>query len=278
MAWTSRMSTALTAMSVRPRRPAAVERGVDGAGRQDRRDRAAGRSTTLRRSAPGASSRPGRRRPHRRPADRGRRRGPPGRPAGSQVASSVRIVPRPSATASSRPAQVDHDRSLEALGPRRPREPAEQCRAAAQLDPQVHHDALALGIDGGVGDLGECLAQVVGDRPVEAAAAGRRRVVAHAPQRLVAFEGHRLDVESRAFGVEAGEVAHDVVGRRRRGLGADRRCDRGPRTSGGRRRGSGACGAPRPSPRRPRGSPGGRARPAAARPDRGDRAGPSRRR
>ena len=110
------------------------------------------------------------------------------------------------------------------MGAGRTREPAEQCRAAAQLDPQVHHDAFAFGVDGGVGDLGECLTQVVGDRPVEAAAAGRRRVVAHAPQRLVAFERHRLDVEPCAFGIEAGEVAQDVVGRWRRGS-ADHRCD-----------------------------------------------------
>ena len=147
---------------------------------------------------------------------------PSGPPAGSQVASSVRIVPRPSRHRLEQARQVDHDRSLEALGPGRPRQPAEQRRATAQLDPQVHHDAFPLGIDGGVGDLGERLAQVVGDRPVEAAAAGRRRVVAHAPQRLVAFERHRLDVEPCAFGIEAGEVAHDVVGRRCRAGGRSR--------------------------------------------------------
>ena len=37
--------------------------------------------------------------------------------------------------------------------------------------------------------------------------AGRRRVVAHAPERLVALERHRLDVEPGPFGVEAGEIA-----------------------------------------------------------------------
>ena len=170
MAWTSRMSTALTAMSVRPRRPAAVSAvwtapvaRIDGIGSRsiDHAASVSTRSVVSPRAAATASA-----------ASRSRAAPrPSGPPAGSQVASSVRIVPRSIGHRREQARQVDDDRSLEALGPGRPRQPAEQCRAAAQLDPQVHHHALALGIDGGVGDLGECLAQVVGDRPVEAAAA-----------------------------------------------------------------------------------------------------------
>ena len=63
---------------------------------------------------------------------------------------------------------------------------------------------------------------MVGDRPVEATTTGRRRVVAHAPQRLVAFERHRLDVEPCPFGVEAGEIAQDVVGGGSGSAGRDR--------------------------------------------------------
>jgi hypothetical protein len=93
--------------------------------------------------------------------------------------------------------------------------------AALQAVPgaQVHHHALTLWIDRRVGDLGEGLAEMVGDRPVESPTTGRRGVVAHAPQRLVALERHRLDIEPGSFCVETGEVTQDVVGRRRRGRG-----------------------------------------------------------
>ena len=107
--------------------------------------------------------------------------------------------------------QVDDDRPLQAHGPWRARRPAEQRRPPAELHPKVHDHALAFRVDRRVRDLGEGLAEVVGDRPVEPAATRRRGVVAHAPERLVALERHRLDVEPGAFRVEAGEVAQDVV-------------------------------------------------------------------
>ena len=110
------------------------------------------------------------------------------------------------------PVEVDDDRPCQAHGPWPARRSTEEGRPAAELDPQVHDDALALRVDRRVRDLGERLAQVVGDGPVEPGAAGRRRVVAHAPERLVGLERHRLDVEAGAFGVEAGEIAQDVVG------------------------------------------------------------------
>ena len=85
--------------------------------------------------------------------------------------------------------------------------PPSSARPTAQFHPQVHDRPFALRVDGRVGDLGERLAQVVGDGTIQPAAAGRRRVVAHAPERLVGLERHRLDVETGTFGVQAGQVA-----------------------------------------------------------------------
>ena len=173
------------------------------------------------------------------------------------------------------PVDVHDDRSLKAHRLRPARRAAQECRPTAELDPQVHDDALALRVDGRVRDLGEGLAEVVGDRSVEAGTAGRRRVVAHAPQRLVRLERHRLDVEPGAFGVEAGEVAQDVVGRRG-GRRPGRRCEPVLVRSVAARRGSGTSAGRAPSPRCPRGWPAGPARPAAARPGRAGHGGRSR--
>ena len=82
----------------------------------------------------------------------------------------------------------------------------EQRRPATEFHPEVHDDPLAFRIYRRIGDLRERLAEVVGDGPVEPGAAGRRGVVAHAPERLVGFERHGLDVETGAFGIEAREV------------------------------------------------------------------------
>src|SRR5204862_6651090 len=87
------------------------------------------------------------------------------------------------------------------------RQPAEERRPAAELDAEIHDDALALRVDRRIRDLREGLAKVVGDRSIEAAAAGRRRVVAHAPERLMALDGHGLDGEPGALGAEARQVA-----------------------------------------------------------------------
>ncbi len=198
---------------VRPTaKPGVRQRRMDRAGRQDRRDRQAvdrpagiGQQEHL-----GAATR--------------RRDGIGREPVerrGQAVGTGLRVPGRiervdPRAAVADRGEQageVDHDRALEARGPWRTRRSAEQRGPATQLDPQVHDHALALRVDGRVGHLGERLAEVIRDRPVEAAAARGRRVVAHAPQRLVTLERHRLDVEPGALGVEAGEVAHDVVGR-----------------------------------------------------------------
>ena len=214
MAWTSRMSTALTARSVRPRRPAAVSAvwtapvaRIDGIGRRSS-DQAASvrtRSWAPRRDAVTASA-----------ASRSSARGKTVRARLRIPGRIERAHGRPAAAGSHRveqPVEVDHDRPGQADRPWAARWTAEERRSPAELDPKVHHDPFAFGIDGRVRHLGERLAEMVGDRPVEPAATGRRRVVAHAPQRLVAFERHRLDVEPGTLGVKAGEIAQDMVGR-----------------------------------------------------------------
>ena len=193
---------------VRPAAQAGLgQRRVDGAGGQDRRDRQPVEDEARRRRARGPRPRPRRRR-----TAVGGEPLEGGLEAGRAVGRRPRRVepPDPLAAVAQRVEQaveVGDDRPVEAQRPRAARRAAEQRRPPAELDPQVHHDPLALGVDRRVRDLGERLAEVVGDRPVEAAAAGRRRVVAHAPERLVALERHRLDVEPGALGVEAGEVA-----------------------------------------------------------------------
>ena len=120
--------------------------------------------------------------------------------------------------------QVGDHRATQPQGPGFPRHAAEQRRAPPELDAQVHHDAFPFGVDRRVRHLGERLAEVIGDRSVEAAATGGRRVVAHAPQWFMPLERHRLDVQAGALGIEAGQVPKGVgspgVARGDRGLGA----------------------------------------------------------
>ena len=208
------MSAASTTMSVRPRRPASVRAvwtapaaRIDGIGSRSTDKRRVADDEDLDARFRGRRPRPGPARRARRPA----RRAPA---AAGQVASSVRTRAPRSRSASRSPARSATIGPLQPERPRSARRAAEQRRPATQLDPQVHDDPLALRVDGRVGDLRERLAQVVGDRPVEAAATGRRRVVAHAPQRLVRLERHRLDVEPGSLGVEARQVAAGVVERR----------------------------------------------------------------
>ena len=53
--------------------------------------------------------------------------------------------------------------------------------------------------------------QVVGNGPIQAAPPGCGRVVAHAPERLVRFQHHRLDVQAGPLSVQANEIARDVI-------------------------------------------------------------------
>ena len=81
------------------------------------------------------------------------------------------------------PVQLDHPGRLRLL--------AEQGPAAAEQGPARQHVTLAQVVDGGVGDLGEALAQEVADRPGGGPEHGRGRVVAHGGGRLLAGGGHR---------------------------------------------------------------------------------------
>ncbi len=110
---------------------------------------------------------------------------------------------------------VPHDRAGEVdRSPATGRDPAQQRRARPELDGQVHHGALALGIDRRVRHLGERLAKMVGDRTIHPSESRQRRVVAHAPERLVTLEGHGPDVQAKPLRVQTGE---EPDGRGRRG-------------------------------------------------------------
>ncbi len=173
--------------------------------------------------------------------------------------------------------QIHHDRACQANGPWPARRPAKHRRPSTELHPQVHDGALALRVDRRIRDLRECLAQVIGHRAVEPASARGRRVVAHAPERLVRLERHRLDVQAGSFRVQAGEIARSVPS-----APDASRWPRLPPRTGRRgpdvaRRGSASSEAPRPWPRHPRGSRGGAAPRAAVRPAPGARDERSRR-
>ena len=203
------------------------ECGVDRPGSQDRRhgepvERRAGVGQDDDcDAAPGPPRRPRAR------ADRGQSRAGRairGVPGGVEDPDPRAILPN----GREQPVEVDDDRSIEPDRPRSAGKATEQRRAAPELDPHVHHDPLTFGVDRRVGDLRECLAEMVGDGSVEPTATRCRRVVAHAPERLVALERHRLDVEPGPFGVEAREVAEGVLlgrDRRRRRARPDRRLD-----------------------------------------------------
>ena len=188
------------------------ERGVDGAGGEDRRDRqsragerAVRQDDELRARAGGGDRGLGE-------SIEGRREAVwsfAGRPGRFQPADPARErVEERVAVGDDRAVQADRPRAAADA-----RRAAEQRRPPAEVDPQVHDGLLALRVDRRVRDLGERLAEVVGDRPVDAAQGRGRRVVAHRPERLVGLDDHRLDVEAGLLGVEPGEVAE----RRRRG-------------------------------------------------------------
>ena len=195
------MSAASTTRSVRPRRPASLSAAstapaarIEGIGsRSNPKPRSLRTSSSARpRAAPTASA-----------ARRSRAvESPAGPSIAGHVASSRRIGPPNARSRAGRSARNGRSRRIvrEAGG-----RPAEQRRPPPELDPQVHDRPFPLGIDRRVRHLGERLAEMVGDRPVDPAETRRRRVVAHAPQRLVALESHRPDVEPGVLGVEAGE-------------------------------------------------------------------------
>ena len=103
------------------------------------------------------------------------------------------------------------------------------------MDAEVNDEPLALGVDRRVRHLGEGLLEVIGGAARHAPVGRRRRVVAHAPERLATVEGHRPEVEAEPLGVQAGEIpttgrrlgdpkrrAGPTAARRRRPAAADR--------------------------------------------------------
>ena len=108
------------------------------------------------------------------------------------------------------PGQVCDHRACEADSASPARNPAEQRRAASEVHPEIHDEALAFGVDRWICDLGERLLQVIGGPTVDSRQGGRRGVVAHAPQRLVLVDDHRPEVEAQALGIEPDEEAPAV--------------------------------------------------------------------
>ncbi len=183
------------------------ERGMDRADGEDRRDRqpVEGERPVRQEDDIGPSAgRCDRRRGHVVEGGREPRRPVRRIPRRIEAEETVRVAP---VERGFEAVEIGDDRSLQPQRPRSGRPAAEQRGAPAEVDPEVHDDPLALGIDRRVGDLGERLAEMVDHSSVERAPAGRRRVVAHAPQRLVALERHRPDVEPEPLGVEPDEVA-----------------------------------------------------------------------
>ena len=187
----------------------------------------------------------GLRRARRRRVGRARPRARRRRSAAGHVASSRRTA-RCGARERPRTASSSPSRSTTTGRPSRtvsaPRgHAAQERRPAAELHLEVHDRAFALGVDRRVGDLGERLAEVVAGGTRDARPPGERRVVAHAPQRLVRVERHRPHVEAQLLGVQPEQVAQ---GGGRRGDALGRRGGGSVGGGVGRRHGNqGHCGA-----------------------------------
>ena len=246
-AWTSRMSAASRTMSVRPRRPASVNAActapaasTDGTGRRPGSGTRSDTSTATApvRAAPTAAS-----------ASRDNAASSPSGPASARPGRIERDhAPRAEATQRARrPGRSATIGRLSRIDRPRRRRPAEQRRAPPDMDPEIDDEPLPLGVDRRVRDLGERLLEMIGGSSLDAAVTGRRRVVAHAPERLVTLARHRPDVEPEALGIESrqvpatgrGVVRAEVVDRARQLVleGGARQLvrDPGPRQRAGRR-------------------------------------------
>ncbi len=219
------------------------ERGVDGARGEDRRDGQSGRFVEARRGVgqhDDLGARPGRveggrREPVQRSLEPGLARG--GGPGGVEPADRAVRGAGPRADRVEEPVEVDDDRAADPDRRGAGRHAAQEGRPPTELHLEVHDRALALGIDRRVGDLGERLPEVVGDGSRDPAASGQRRVVAHAPQRLVAVDGHRPHVEAQLLGIQPVEIAQGgggSIGVGRCGVGGCRRLAVGGHGRGGR--------------------------------------------
>ena len=198
------------------------QRGVDGARGEDRRDRQAlerpggvGQRRGPRRRAAAAATASA--------ASRSSAAARPSGPvAGSQVASSVRTATGRRRRGPRRAARRGRRRSA-APGGRSAAPRGGPPRSAGRRPSSTRRSMTIRSRSGSIGGFvtwANAWRRWSATGRSSAAAAGRRRVVAHAPQRLVAFERHRLDVEPGTLGVEPGEVAQRR-GRRRRPGRAD---------------------------------------------------------
>ena len=102
----------------------------------------------------------------------------------------------------------------------------EQRTAAPQVHRQRHDPRLAQGIDGGIRDLGEPLAQVSVDARARAREGWNRRVVPHAPDGVGAGRRHGLEYVAQVLEAVAERTLarHEILRRRGgRGIGPDGR-------------------------------------------------------
>ena len=241
-------------MSVRPRSPASVSAvwtaptaRIEGTGSRSVDSDA---SLTRRISTPRLARRD--RHPPRAPRVPRRGRGRRRRPARSHRARA-RAARRPAATSSRPSRSATTGRSSRSVRGERGGPPSSAGRRPSSTRRSMTTRSRS-GSMARVRDLGERLAEVVGHRSVQSARDRGRRVVAHAPERLVTFERHRLDIEPCLLGVEPGDsAAGRTSGPRPRSPRQPRRCR--PRGSDAAGRGSAGGGGRAPWHRCPRGSP-----------------------
>ena len=112
-----------------------------------------------------------------------------------------------------RPALVVEDRGVDDDRVGRVRRRCQEIRPATDSHGQRHDGALALRVDRRIRDLGKRLAQERRDATRPARQRRDRRVVAHAPDRLVRLGRHRPDDLLHDLGVQPERDPHPFVGR-----------------------------------------------------------------
>ena len=228
------------------------QRGVDGARRRGSTGSAGARATRRRRSGRGARRRAATRRTASAASRSSAAARPSGPSSGSQVASSVARTTGRRGSRPRRAARRGRPRSAAPGGPSAaPR--GGPPRSAGRRPSSTRRSITIRSRSGSMAGFvtwanawRRWSATGRSSRPRP----GGRRVVAHAPQRLVAFERHRLDVEPGTLGVEAGEVAQRR-GRDARAGRDGRRLDAILVDRSRRRHGSAGRAGPTSSPRRP---------------------------
>ncbi len=90
---------------------------------------------------------------------------------------------------------------------------------ATQATPESHHEFLANRVDGRVGHLSKLLLEIAKQRVGALAEDGKRRVCAHAADRLLAARSHRREQDAQVLArvAEGSQKAPPLFGRHRRG-------------------------------------------------------------